>query len=141
MRPKKPRKPCVTCGLLVENLRSIYCNNRCQQEQQYLRYIENWKAGRVTGNKTEDLQISEHVRRYLHERCGSRCEQCGWSKVNPTTGKVPLTVNHKDGNWRRSEEENLEVLCPCCHALTPTYGHLNVGSGRPRRLPHWKTGS
>jgi hypothetical protein len=81
------------------------------------------------------VAISGHVRRYLLEKIGEHCEMpdCGWDKRNPVTGKVPLTVSHKDGDWRRSTEDNLELICPNCHSLTPTYGNLNKGRGRPRR--------
>ena len=49
-------------------------------------------------------------------------------KKNPITGKVPLTINHIDGNPRNNNPDNLEVLCPNCHALTPNYGALNKGN-------------
>jgi hypothetical protein len=78
-------------------------------------------------------QISAHVRRYLFEKYDSKCCKCGWAEVNPTTGKIPLVVNHIDGNSEDSSESNLELLCPCCDSLTPTYGSLNRGKGRKRR--------
>jgi 5-methylcytosine-specific restriction endonuclease McrA len=30
-------------------------------------------------------------------------------------------------------EKNLNLLCPNCHSLTPTYGSLNKGNGRLKR--------
>ena len=57
---------------------------------------------------------------------------CKGKNVSPGRPQVPLTINHKDGDWRNSVEDNLEVLCPNCHSLTPTYGALNMGNGRPR---------
>jgi hypothetical protein len=65
---------------------------------------------------------------------GGRCEQCGWSRVHPITGLVPLTVNHCDGDSENHRPENLELLCGGCHALTPNYGKLNNGRGRKKRL-------
>ena len=29
--------------------------------------------------------------------------------------------------------ENLKILCPNCHSLTPTFGALNKGNGRELR--------
>ena len=46
-----------------------------------------------------------------------KCELCGWNKVNPHTGKIPLEIHHKDGNWQNNKEDNLQVLCPNCHSL------------------------
>ena len=65
-------------------------------------------------------------------------EKCGWSKVNTSTGKIPLTVNHIDGNHRNNRPENLELICPSCHSLTPNYGALNKGNGRREGRRVWR---
>jgi hypothetical protein len=44
-----------------------------------------------------------------------------------------VEVEHIDGNWRNNLPENLTLLCPNCHALTPTFRGLNRGHGRPGR--------
>jgi hypothetical protein len=130
---RKPRNSCPTCGRMIENLRSKYCSLPCQMEFQYRQYIERWLAGEVEGRRGEG-QVSKHVRRWLFRRAGNKCEQCGWSRVHPVTGLVPLTVNHIDGNSENHRPENLELLCGGCHALTPNFGKLNNGNGRKRRL-------
>lgn len=133
MRARKSRAACPGCGGVVENLDSTYCSNTCQNDCQYRAYIERWLTGEETGNMPNCLDVCRHVRRYLFERAKNACEQCGWSKVHPVTGRVPLTINHKDGNWRNSGPVNLELLCPNCHSLTPNYGALNKGQGTKRR--------
>ncbi len=61
--------------------------------------------------------------------------RCGWCERNPATGRVPLELEHVDGDWRNARPENLLLLCPNCHALTPTFKALNKGRGRePRTL-------
>src|SRR5271166_3397151 len=93
--------------------------------------IARWKAGLETGNTGRHATfVSRHIRRYLTEKYGEKCQQCGWNMRHPATGRVPLTVEHKDGNWRNTIEENLTLLCPNCHSLTLTYGSLNRGKGR-----------
>lgn len=77
--------------------------------------------------------MSKILRDHLIAQVGNRCSRCGWAEVNPTSGKVPLTVDHIDGDPTRSTPDNLAVLCPSCHSLTPTYGALNYGSGRDAR--------
>jgi 5-methylcytosine-specific restriction endonuclease McrA len=99
---------------------------------QYKLYIQRWLAGEVAGGRGEGA-VSKHIRRWLFERSGGKCEQCGWSRVHPITGLIPLTVNHRDGDSENHRPENLELLCPGCHALTPNYGKLNVGRGRRKR--------
>lgn len=50
---------------------------------------------------------------------GWRCENCGLTEWQGQ--KVPLEVHHIDGDELNSVLENLQVLCPNCHALTNNY--------------------
>jgi len=131
--PRKPRMPCLACGQAVNNLRAKYCCLSCQMEYQFREYIRQWLAGEVSGRRGEGC-VSKHIRRWLFQRANNRCEQCGWSRVHPLTGLIPLTVNHIDGNSENHRPENLELLCAGCHSLTPNYGKLNKGHGRKQRL-------
>jgi hypothetical protein len=130
MRRKRRRPLCLNCGKEVLRPSHLYCNNDCQHERHFKLYIERWKAGLETGNTGRNATfVSKHVRRYLTEKYGERCQLCGWDKRHPITHRVPLAVEHKDGNWRNLVEENLTLLCPNCHSLTLTYGSLRQ---RPR---------
>jgi hypothetical protein len=128
---------CV-CG---KRVRSKYCSIECQNNHEYEEYIKKWLDGNVSGGcRGEKGKVSNHVRRWLFERAGCKCEalldngsRCGWSRKNPKTGKIPLTVHHKDGNSEHHVPKNLELICPCCHSLTPTYGGGNKGNGRRGR--------
>lgn len=120
---------CAQCHKRCMFWSEKFCSPRCHRQFKYEQYIECWKNGEEDGNKGRG-QVSNYIRRYLFERSNDKCEKCGWSKTNPKTGKIPLTVNHINGNWRDNRPENLELLCPNCHALTPTYGSLNRGNGR-----------
>ena len=111
-----------------------YCSSQCQRDYHYAQYIEQWKKGEVSGNESNNEHLNHYVRRYMLLKANNRCQKCGWCEVNPKSGKVPVTINHIDGDSTRSVEENLEVLCPNCHSLTPTYGSLNKGKGRKKRL-------
>lgn len=99
----------------------------------YEEYIQKWKNGEVTGIRGAEA-LSSHIRKYLFIKYDSKCCECGWSKVNPTTGKIPLEVEHIDGNGKNNKEDNLKLLCPNCHSLTSTYKALNKGKGRKVRL-------
>jgi len=101
----------------------------------YNEYIARWKAGLETGSiAAGGEQVSRHIRRYMIETHGEKCNKCGWAERHPTTGKVPITLDHIDGNWSNNKESNLQLLCPNCHSLTTTYGALNRGQGRATRL-------
>ena len=58
--------------------------------------------------------------------------RCGWAERNLFTNKIPLSLHHIDGNYKNNKVENLELLCPNCHALTDNFGSRNIGNGRPR---------
>lgn len=60
--------------------------------------------------------ISRYIVQYLFDKYNNQCARCGWHEVNPFTGKVPLEVEHIDGDYRNNDESNLTLLCPNCHA-------------------------
>lgn len=122
---------CLNCGKELVGRAKKYCNNQCQADYKYKSYIENWKAGLEDGMKGA-YQLSNHIKRYLLEKTNYKCEKCGWGETNPYTNTIPLEVDHIDGNYQNNTEENLRVLCPNCHSLTPTYKGANK-TGRTDR--------
>ena len=73
------------------------------------------------------------VRKSLIQIRGELCEDCGWDRRHTITGRVPLEVDHVDGNYENNAINNLKLLCPNCHSLTSTYRNLNKGKGRDYR--------
>lgn len=125
---------CTGCeGVLTTRKQKKYCSNKCQGDHEYRLYIAEWLLGNRSGEQSEG-EVSNHVRRWLFALYDSKCQRCGWNSINPVTERVPLTVNHIDGDWACHRPDNLELLCPNCHSLTPNYGSLNRGKGRKNRL-------
>jgi len=52
-----------------------------------------------------------------------QCELCGWSK-RTADGRVPLELDHVNGQPTDNRIENLRILCPNCHSLQPTHRGL-----------------
>lgn len=48
------------------------------------------------------------------------CQLCSWQEQ-----KIPLELHHKDGNRKNNRLDNLELLCPNCHAFTENYRGKN----------------
>ena len=130
---KRERLNCLCCGAENKNNRSSYCSHSCSQKYIQDKFIEDWLSG-VEIKTTKGNLVSRRIRRYLFEKYDCRCANCGWGEINPVTGKSPLEVEHIDGDSRNNSPENLTLLCPNCHSLTPTYKALNRGKGRSKRM-------
>jgi len=60
-----------------------------------------------------------------------KCQRCGlieWEGV-----KIPLELDHIDGQHFNNELSNLRLLCPNCHALTDTYRAKNRRTVRTKK--------
>ena len=124
-------KKCLYCGKKLSGKRRKYCDSQCQNDHKHKIWIEKWLSRTIEGSVKGGC--SSHIKRYLREKHNNSCSKCGWNKIHPTLKKVPLDVNHIDGNAENSSPENVELLCPNCHSLTETYKNLNRGYGRSYR--------
>ena len=127
-------KPCLVCGNKVANSsKNSFCSLSCASQSKVVtnreKYISEWLLGNNSGNVGKnEISLSRHVRNYLLEKSGYKCPKCSWKDINPATGKVPLQINHIDGNYLNSSPENLEVLCPNCHSITLKVEHTEIRS-------------
>lgn len=59
------------------------------------------------------------------------CTQCGFNKRRPDNDRHILELDHIDGNNQNWTRENLRILCPNCHAMTPFF--RNHGRTKKRK--------
>jgi hypothetical protein len=96
--------------------------NRGQQVSRSRVRLDQLDDGKVRGGTTIKMVL---LRNGWEHRC-ARCQRYEWEG-----GPIPLEVDHIDGDRRNNRLENLRLLCPNCHALTPTYRGRNIGRIAP----------
>lgn len=75
------------------------------------------KDSKYQSYKLKNKLLSEGVKEY-------RCEGCKRTEWN---GKpIPLELHHINGNNSDNRLENLQLLCPNCHAQTEHYRGRNI---------------
>lgn len=120
------QKYCINCNAPVANK---MCDQTCQGEYK-------WKQNKkkvIEGNGT-----SATVKRYLLEEHGNKCNKCKnveWNGI-----PIAIEIEHIDGNSDNNSLDNVELLCPNCHAQTPTYKAKNKGKGRYKRRMRYHSG-
>src|SRR5258708_25177452 len=131
--------PCINCGNPRKNYCFKFCSLKCQANASYQQYIDKGKQGLISGVVgLTTITLSAYIRRYLWKKYKNKCSKCGWSKIHPLSNKAPLEINHIDGNSENNSEDNLELICPNCHALTINFRNLNKCNGREWRLKYLK---
>lgn len=77
-------------------------------------YISNKKP--IQSFRLKNRLIKENI---FNESC-SECSLTEWNSQ-----PIPLELDHIDGNPNDNSLDNLRLLCPNCHALTPNYRGKN----------------
>lgn len=126
---------CDYCGNEMVNVKEgkKFCCFDCSANYRRKIKFDQIEAG------NNNLYVRNY-RNYLIYKRGEKCESCGWDKVNPVTGNCPIELEHIDGNSENNSLDNLKLLCPNCHSLTPTYKNLNKGKGRHSRRKRYAEG-
>lgn len=113
----------------VGNRNQIYSSRICQNLYEKSEAIKKWLNREWDGLTPGGKWLSNTIRDYLLEKANYTREECGWNKINPRTKICLVCIHHKDGNYKNSKKENLQVLCPGCHSLTENYNSGNRGNG------------
>ena len=118
-------KTCLNCEKEIKHHRH-FCTKECEFIFRKNEFYIKIEAGDTT-------LYEKHYKDYLIKKYGDKCMKCGWCEKNNITGNVPIQLEHIDGNSDNNSLDNLKLLCPNCHSLTPTFGNLNRGNGRENR--------
>lgn len=127
---RSSKKNNCLCKQCLKSLRGrsgkSFCGHQCRALYITTKRFKEGKAG------------PRAIRTYLLKTRVHACEIC--NTQHWMNQPVPLEVDHIDGNHQNNHEENLRLICPNCHALTPTYKGRNYGNGRSRRLKRYHQG-
>jgi Zn finger protein HypA/HybF involved in hydrogenase expression len=117
---------CQGCGKEHTNSANLvkkYCNNACQQLKTKQESFEKLKEGLITDRGM--------MRSILKREFGHKCFECGISEWRGHP--IPLEIDHIDGDAGNNKYENIRMICPNCHGITPTWKGRNRGNGRAAR--------
>jgi hypothetical protein len=129
---RKERPKCIVCGNSCKEIRYKYCSNQCQAAKTKDEILRKWITDPLSIKESNGL-CPKTIKQFLRELYDNKCQLCGWNEINPTTNIVPLEVNHIDGNGFNNRLDNLQLICPNCHALTPNFKALNKNGSRKNR--------
>ena len=91
---------------------------------------QTWRFENVTLPQILQGKIKERstLKRYILKERGHVCESCqGTTWMGEP---IPLELDHIEGDASKNKPEDVRLLCPNCHAMTPTWKNRNKGKGR-----------
>ena len=88
---------------------------------------EETSKNKIIESDYTELSFERLRKRIIYEQ-NCECNRCNLSEWMGE--KIPLELEHKDGNHFNNKRENLEILCPNCHALTSTWRGRNKNTVR-----------
>lgn len=142
---KNAAKKSTSIRQVIKHLGLIPAGGNYEQVKYYL-HKENidtshfkgkgWSKGKtlksVYRRKLEDILVKNS--RYQSFKLKKRlfkeglkqphCEECGWAK-KAKDGRIPLELDHINGDRYDNRLKNLRILCPNCHSLKPTHRGKN----------------
>lgn len=97
--------------------------------------------GKPSGQKLSALELSKkdwvgshklRIRMLEDDIKEHRCEHCNNTMWNGNP--IPLELHHVNGDRFDNRFENLEIVCPNCHAQTSNHAGRNINANVAQRL-------
>ena len=119
---------------MLKRYGTLFQNNTANSYKDYsVKHIHGCQKRSIEYHKQldakpfEDLSTGLKMRRL--KKIITSCEICHISEWQ--NQPIKLEIDHIDGNKHNNDRSNLRVICPNCHAYTPTYrGKNKIKSNR-----------
>jgi hypothetical protein len=105
----------------------VYCSIDCTKESQRKERRQKFLEGKLVGRG--------NIKGHMLDIHGHACMMC--NNTEWLGDPIPLELDHTDGDAGNNHPSNLRLLCPNCHAKTPTHKARNKGNGRGSRGLPW----
>jgi len=127
---KNEGKICNNCKK-IHKTENLFCSKFCNEDFRFKETLKRIKKGEIPDSSRRVIKAA------IIKLRGHKCEIC---KTEEWQGqKVPLILDHIDGEHENSKLVNLRLVCPNCDAQLPTYKSKNRGKGRKNRtLQYYK---
>lgn len=124
---KKQLAKCLSCDNTIKRKKSVFCCSKCERVYKFVEKLKKWCLGEdVYSGKVIKKPVI--IKRLVITMNGYVCEICGLSNLY-NGEKLTLELDHIDGNATNNKKDNVRLLCPNCHGLTPTFKGKNIGNG------------
>lgn len=118
------KNKCNNCKK-VHLTKNLFCSSTCRKEFRFRENLKKIKKGELKDTNRETIKKTVLTLK------GHKCEIC---KTEEWQGeKIPLILDHIDGDHNNNKLSNLRLVCPNCDAQLPTYKSKNRGKGRKNR--------
>lgn len=100
----RKENPCIICGtLILASANKKTCSRSCANKHRTgIKYKINRPRDKVKSQQALKIR--------LLDKRGEKCERCAYNKYEI------LEVHHKNRNRSNNDIDNLELICPNCHA-------------------------
>lgn len=128
--------------------KKLFCSTKCANGFQRAKHQCRTCKSKITANKTyccsacKFHELDERInsglvsdrsvlKKFLHRNEITSCQECGLDTWK--SQRLSLELDHINGNASDNFPQNLRLLCPNCHSITPTWKGKNRGKGRKSR--------